>query len=145
MKLLTRTSLLLLGLVVAFAGCDAAKETADKAKEAGAGAADLAKVDFGDFDMTGLTEKFSGITAGFKDVSADNVEGLTSKLSDLTGSIEGMGIGNLTGGAKTAVDGAISTFVDAVKKAMSGITDDGILSKLKPAVDALMEKLNAFK
>ena len=145
MKKLTQTSVLLLGLMVAFAGCDAAKEAAEKAKESGAGVADMANVDFGDFDMKGLQEKFAGITAGFKDVSADNVDGLTSKISDLSGSIDGMGIGNLTGVAKTAVDTAISTFVEAVKSAMGGISDEGILSKLKPVVDTLMEKLNAFK
>ena len=149
MRLLTQTSLLLLGLIVAFIGCDAAKETADQAKDAGAGmvegAKDLADIDFGDFDMKGLQEKFTGITDGFKDVSADNVDGLTSKLSDLGGSIDSMGIGNLTGPAKTAVDTAISKFVDAIKSAMDGISDEGILAKLKPVVESLMEKLSAFK
>lgn len=148
-KKLTQISLLLMGLIVSFAGCDAAKDTADKAKDAGAGmvdsAKDMANIDFGDFDMKGLQDKFAGITTGFKDVSADNVGGLTSKLSDLSGSLDGMGIGDLTGPAKTAVTGVISKFVDAIKSAMEGISDEGILSKLKPAVDALMEKLNAFK
>jgi hypothetical protein len=149
MKKLTQISLLLLGLIVSFAGCDAAKDTADQAKDAGAGmvdsAKDLANIDFGDFDIKGLQEKFAGITAGFKDVSADNVGGLTSKLSDLGGSLDSLGIGNLTGPAKTAVNGVISTFVDAIKSAMDGISDEGILSKLKPAVDSLMKKLDAFK
>ena len=35
-------------------------------------------------------------------------------------------------------------FIDTIKSAMGGITDEGILGKLKPAVDALMGKLNAF-
>ena len=142
MKKLTQTSVLLLLMMIAFTGCDAAKETADKAKEAGAGVADMANIDFGDFDMKGLQEKFTGITAGFKDVSADNVDGLTSKITDLTGSLDSMGMGNLSGAAKTAVDAAISKFVDGVKSAMDGISDEGVLSKLKPVVDSLMEKLN---
>ncbi len=149
MNKLTQTSLLLLGLMVALAGCDAAKDTVDQAKDAGAGmvegAKDMANVDFGDFDMKGLQEQFTGITNGFKDVSADNVDGLTTKLSDLGGSIDGMGIGNLKGVAKTAADTAISKFADAIKSAMGGISDDSILAKLKPVVDSLMEKLNAFK
>lgn len=149
MKKLTPISLLLLGLMVAFAGCDAAKDQVDKAKDAGADMADSAKnmanIDFGDFDMTGLQDKFTGITDGFKDVTADNVDGLTSRISDLGSSIDSMGIGNLPGPAKTAVTGAISKFVDAIKSAMGGITDEGILGKLKPAVDALMGKLNALK
>jgi hypothetical protein len=95
--------------------------------------------------VKGLQEKFTGITDGFKDVSADNVSGLTTKLSDLSGSIDGMGIGNLPGPAKAFVGTMISKFTDTIKSALGGITDEGILSKLKPAVDALMEKLNAFK
>jgi len=140
MKKLTQIGLLL-GLAVAFVGCDAAKKKADEAKEK---AADMANIDFGDFNMKGLQEKFTGITDGFKDVSADNVDGLTSKISGLSGSIDGMGIGNLKGPAKTAAGGVISKFVDTIKDAMGGITDQGILSKLKPAVDALMEKLKGL-
>ena len=141
-KLSQFTCLLLLTLMVVFTGCDAAQEAADKAKDS---VADVANIDFGDFDMKGLQEKFTGITDGFKDVSADSVDGLTSKISDLSGSIEGMGIDKLTGPAKTAVTGAISKFADAINSAMEGISDDSILSKLKPVVDALMEKINAFK
>jgi hypothetical protein len=149
MKQLTKTSLLLLGLMVAFIGCDAAKEKMDQAQNAGTdlveGAKDMANIDFGDFDMKGLQEKFTGITDGFKDVTADNVDGLTTKLSDLGGSIDGMGIGSLEGAAKTAVGAVIAKFADAIKSAMDGISNDGILAKLKPVVDSLMEKLNAFK
>lgn len=149
MTKLMQTSLLLLGLMIAFTGCDAAKETAKQAKDAGSGmvedAKDMANIDFGDFDMKGMQEKLAGITTGFKDVSADNVGGLTSKLSDFGGSIESLGIGNLTGPAKAAVTGVIAKFVETIKSAMSGITDEGILSKLKPAVDQLMEKINAMK
>lgn len=143
------TSLFLMGMMVAFTGCDAAKDTVDQAKDAGAdmvdSAKDMANIDFGDFDMKGLQSQLSGITDGFKDVTAENVDGLTSKISDLGGSIGDMGIGDLTGPAKSFVDTAISKFMDAIKGAMDGITDDGILSKLKPVVDQLMEKLNSFK
>ena len=67
MKKLTQISVLLLGLMVAFTGCDAAKEAANDAKGK---AADMAKIDFGGFDMKGLQGKFTGITDGFKDVTA---------------------------------------------------------------------------
>ena len=141
MKKLTQISLMLLAMVVAITGCDAAKEAANEAKNK---AADMANIDFGDFDMSGVQEKFTGITDGFKDVTAENVDGLTSKISDLSGSMDGMGIDKLTGPAKTAVGGVISKFAETIKSAMGGITDEGILSKLKPAVDALMEKISAF-
>lgn len=147
MKKLTQISLLFAGLIIVLAGCDAANEAknmADKATEMADKAADMADIDFGSFDMSGLKEKFTGVTDGFKDVTADNVDGLTSKISDLSGSIDGMGIDSLTGPAKTAVGGVMSKFTDAVKAAMGGISDEGILSKLKPVVDALMEKIGAF-
>lgn len=141
MKNLTQTSVLFLGLMVLFAGCDAAT---DVVGDAAGKAAEMANVDFGDFDMGGLKDKFTGITDGFKDVTEENVDGLTSKISDLSGSIDGMGIDSLTGPAKTAAGGVISTFVEGIKSAMGGITDEGILGKLKPVVDSLMEKLNGF-
>lgn len=145
MKKLSQTGLMLLALMIAFTGCDAAKKAAEDAAEAAKDkVGDMAGIDFGDFDMSGLQEKFTGITDGFKNVGADNVDGLTSKISDLSGSIEGMGIDKLTGPAKTAASGVISTFVEGVKSAMGGISDEGILSKLKPVVEGLMEKVKAF-
>lgn len=149
MKHLIQTSILFLGFMVVFAGCDSAQEAVDQVQESGDGlmdgVKDMANIDFGDFDMKGMKDKFAGITDGFKDVSADNVDGLTSKISEFSSSIDGMGIGNLTGPAKTAVSGLIAKFVDTIKNSMGGITDEDILSKLKPVVDSLMEKLNAFK
>lgn len=128
---------------------EGAKEMGDKvaegAKDMVESAKDMANIDFGDFDMSGLKDKFTSITDGFKDVSADSTEGLVSKIKDLTGSLDGLGIGNLTGAAKTAVGTAISAFVETVTKALEGISDEGILSKLKPVVESLVEKLNAFK
>jgi hypothetical protein len=141
MKKLTQISLLLLAMMVAFTGCDAAKKAAS---DAGDKAADMANVDMGDFDLDGLKGKFTGITDGFKDVTADNVDGLTSKISELSGSMDGMGIDKLPAAAKGVVGGVISKFGDTIKAAMEGISDEGILGKLKPVVDALMEKINAL-
>ena len=146
MKKLSYLQLPLLALIVGFIGCDAAQQAAqDAAATATEQVGDMANIDFGDFDMDGMKEKFTGITDGFKDVSSDNVDGLTSKISDLGGSIEGMGIESLPAPAKTAVSGLMSKFGDTVKTAMDGISDEGILSKLKPAVEGLMEKIGAFQ
>ena len=145
MKRFTQTALLFAAMMVAFVGCDAAKDAANAAKDKAGDVADLANIDFGDFDIKGVQEKFTGITDGFKDVTADNVDGLTSKIGELSGSMDGMGLDKLSGTAKTAVGGVIAKFADAIKAAMGGISDEGILSKLKPVVDVLMEKLNAFK
>ena len=105
----------------------------------------MAGIDFGDFDMKGLMGKFTGITDGFKDVNADNVDGLTSKITDLSGSIDGLGIDKLAGPAKEFAGKQMTTFGGAVEKAMGGVSDEGMLGKLQPAVDGLMGKLNAFK
>lgn len=139
-------AILMLTLFVGMVGCEAAKEAAkdaaDKTKDK---VADMANIDFGDFDMSGMNEKIAGITDGIKGVTADNVGGLTSKITEFTGSLDGMGIDGLAGPAKTAVTGVLSQFVEAIKSALGGISDDGILSKLKPVVDALIEKIGAFK
>ena len=155
MKNLAQNSTLLMALaiVIAVIGCDTATDVANSAKDAAGDAAekakdavtDMANIDFGDFDMSGMKEKLTGITDGFKDVTADNVDGLTSKISEFTGSLDGMGIDKLTGAAKTAVTGALTKFTEGITAAMEGISDEGILGKLKPIIDALMEKINAFK
>ena len=145
MKTRSQISLLMLTMAVVFTGCDAANDAADAANKAKDAVGDMANMDFGDFDMKGLQEKFTGITDGLKDVSAENVDGLSSKISDLSGSMDGLGIDSLTGPVKTAVMGAVSKFGDTVKAAMEGISDEGILGKLKPAVEGLMEKINAMK
>lgn len=138
----TQFCLLLLALMVAFTGCDAAKQAASDAKDK---AVDISNVDFGDFDMKGMQEKLTGITEGFKDVTADNVDDLTSKITDLSGSMDSMGVDKLTGPAKTAFTGVLSKFTAAIEAAMANISDEGILGKLKPVVEALMEKVNALK
>ncbi|MEL7499723.1 MAG: hypothetical protein AAFN77_19120 [Planctomycetota bacterium] len=145
MKTLSSISLILVMLTVALTGCDKAQEAAENAaNEASNKVADMSNIDFGDFDMTGMQEKINGITDGLKDVSSDNVEGITTKISEFTSSLDGMGIDKLTGTAKTAVTGVMSTFGATIKSALEGITDEGILSKLKPVIDALMEKISSF-
>ena len=144
MKQLTQISFLMLALMVVFTGCDAAQGVADKAGDMAGGMADMANIDFGDFDIKGTQEKFTGITDGFKGVNADNVDGLTGKIDDLSGSMDGMGLDKLPGPAKTAVGGMMTKFCETVESAMGNISDEGVLGKLKPAVDGLMEKMKAF-
>ena len=130
---------LLLACFVIATGCDSAESVKKAGKEVVDGAKEAAN-----FDLKGLTEKFTAITGGFKDLSADNVGGLTSKITELTGSLDGMGIDKLSGVTKTGAMEAIKGFIGKVKEAMGGIKDEGILSKLKPAIEPLMEKLKGF-
>ena len=109
-----------------------------------AGAAAVGDTDFGDFDMSGLTAQFGGITNGLKDVSTENADGLADKISGLTKSLEGMGFDKLAGPAKTAVGSAIDGFKKSVETAMNNISNDAIRAILKPVVDALMEKIKSL-
>ena len=106
---------------------------------------DMANIDFGGFDMSGLQSKFTGITDGFQNVTSENASGLATKITDLTGSIDGLGLDKLTGPAQAASQGAIGKFIESITGALGGIGDGGIMGVLKPAVDALIEKLSAFK
>ena len=101
--------------------------------------------DFGDLGMDKLKElngTFTGITDGFKNVTADNASGLADKIKGLTGSIDGMGLANLPESGKGVVGGMIGKFIKTINDAMGGISDDGILGILKPVVKGLMDKLN---
>ena len=106
---------------------------------------DMANIDFGGFDISGLQSKFTGITDGFQNVTSENASGLATKITDLTGSIDGLGLDKLTGPAQAASQGVIGKFIESITGALGGIGDGGIMGVLKPAVDALIEKLSAFK
>ena len=123
----------------------AAGDMAGKMKDAAGNVMNIGDVDWGGFDMQGLSGQFDGITDGFQNVTAENAGGLASKIQGLTGSIDGMGLGNLTGTAQTASQGFIGQFIQKITDSLGGITDGGILATLKPAVDALIEKLTPFK
>lgn len=98
------------------------------------------------FDLAAMQEQFSGVTSAFENgVTMDNAGALAMKIKELTGSIGNMGIGHLDGAAKDSALGAIGSFKDAITSAMGAITNDGILGKLKPAIEKLMEVLGAFQ
>lgn len=130
---------------VAGAVTGAAGDMAGKVKDAAGNVMNIGDVDWGGFDMQGLSGQFSGITDGFQNVTADNAGGLASKIQELTGSIDGLGLDNLTGTAQTASKGVIGQFIQTITDSLGGITDGGILETLKPAVEALIAKLNPFK
>lgn len=103
------------------------------------------KMVMGNFDLPALQKQFSGITDGFKDVSADNADALAKKIEDLTGSVGDMGLAKLSGTAKTAASGVIGKFIDSINAAVDGISDSGIAGILKPVVKSLVDKLKTFQ
>ena len=131
MKKLTQITLLLLTMVVAFAGCEAAKDVADKAK------------DTMGFDTAPMIEQFKGITDGFADVNEENADELATKISDFDGTIDKSVIDKLPAPAKTGAAKMMSGFAETLKGKMDGLPDV-VKSKLEPVVKPLMEKLASF-
>jgi len=138
---------------------DAAGKLADGAGDMAGKAGDMAKgamggfempsfdgVDFPQgFDINGVKDQFSGISEGLGSVTMENAGDLKSKIEGLTGSIDGMGIGDLTGPAKSATGGMIGSFVKTLQGFLTGGgVDGGIMDMLKPAIEALIGKLNPF-
>jgi len=101
-------------------------------------------VDFPEgFDISGVKDQFTGITDGLKGVTMENAGDLKTKIEGLSGAVGNMGLGDLTGPAKTATGGMIGGFIETLKGAMGGM-EGGILDMLKPAIEALIQKLNPF-
>ncbi len=142
MKKLTQLTLVLLTMIVAFAGCDAAKQAASQGMDK---MGDMVNIEGLDQEMVkGIQEKFTGITDGFKDVTAENVDGLASQITELDGTIDGLGVDQLPAPAKTFVSGIMSKFADTLQGLVDGVADEGVVGKLKPAVMPLLEKLKSF-
>ena len=109
---------------------------------------DMGSMDFSPLGETGtkLKEGFGDITTGFqglKDSGTDGANKLKGTIEQFTGSIDGLGLDKLPDTGKTVAKGFIGKFIDSIK-AMLGGQGEGIQGILKPAVDALMEKLSAF-
>lgn len=109
---------------------------------------DLDSMAFSNLNESGakLKQGFGDIATGFqglKDTSNDGANKLKGTIEQFTGTIEGMGLDKNTDLAKAVARDIIEKFVDYIK-AMLGDQSDEIKGILKPAVDALLEKLTAF-
>ena len=136
MKTLTQLTLVLLVMAVAFAGCDAAKDAANKA-------GDMADIDLGGMKMSEITKKFTGITEGFADVTAESADGLKDKIAEFDTTIEGIKVDELPAPAKKVASGAMDGFAKSLEGLMAKVPEP-IKAKLEPVVTPLMEKLKAF-
>ena len=83
MKKLTQNSLLLLAMMVAFAGCDAAQDMAGKAGDMAGKAGEMANMDFGDFNMESMKEKLTEVTSGLNNVTEENADEVAAKVNEL--------------------------------------------------------------
>ena len=147
MRNLTQISLLLMAMMVALTGCDAAKDAASGMADKAGGLgdmADMANMDFGSFDMAGMKEKIAGVTEGFSNVNEENADELAEKVTELDGAVGAVDTESLPAPAKTAISGVMTKLADTIQTSMDGISDEGIMGKLKPVVEPLLEKLKTF-
>ena len=146
-------------------GCDSAKQMTDKAAATATGAADAATAGAGDL-MGKATEALSGVEGGsemLKQVSdmfgkvtttlggvkdADTATAALPELGKLTEGFGGMTdmFGKMPDAAKSAVSGVFKTSIEQLKPILDKVLAiPGVEGVLKPAIDALMSKLDAFK
>ena len=112
-----------------------------------AGAFDLGDLDISSLGDTGtkLSEGFSGITSGFTGLGDTGEEGaktLAGKITDFSGSIDGLGLGDLSDTAKPVATSMIDKFIEAIQ----GMLDKQnalIKGVLQGPVDTLLEKLKS--
>lgn len=145
-------------------GGDAAKQMADTASAAGTAAADattgagdlmgkateaLSGVEGGSEMLKQVSEMFGKVTStlgGVKD--ADTATAAVPELSKLTEGFGGMTdmFGKMPDAAKSAVAGVFKTSIGQLKPILDKVMAiPGVEAILKPTIDGLMAKLEAFK
>lgn len=160
---MTRSFLTLAAIVVFSVGCspEAAKQAADKAggmAEAAKGAAGdlagkaseaLSGVEGGSEMLKQVTELFGKATSTLTGVK--DAESATAALPDLGKLTEGFGgmtemFSKMPDAAKTAVAGVFKSSLEQLQPIIDKVMAiPGVEAILKPAIDAMMSKLEAFK
>jgi len=126
-------------------GANAVSDMGDKV----AGALDFGNLDIASLGDTGtkLSDGFSGITSGFTGLGETGEEGaktLAGKITDFSGSIDGLGLGDLSATAKPVATSMIGKFIETIQ----GMLDNQnalIKGVLQGPVDTLLEKLKSFE
>ena len=146
-------------------GCEGAKQAADKAAatagsaaaDATAGAGDLmgkatealSGVEGGSEMLKQVTEMFGKVTSTLGTVKdADTANAALPEISKLTEGFGGMSdmFGKMPDAAKSAVAGVFKSSLEQLKPIIEKVMAiPGVDAILKPAIDALMGKLEAFK
>lgn len=139
---------------------DAVNKAADGAKNMVAdaqnavteGMSSVPKLDFSGLDLSALGEtgtklqsEFTGITEGFRNLTDEaSANTLKDKMSGLTGSLENMGLGDLSGVAKTTASTMIEKFIETVQSLLDKVENPTLKGILQPAADSLLAKLREF-
>ena len=94
---------------------------------------------------TTLQEGFRDITNGLTDLKSESgANELVTNMRGFTEKIDTLGIGDLTGPAKSAASTMIQKFVEQITDLVDKIADENLKSIVKPAVDAMLKKLVPF-
>ena len=130
---------------------DGAQGVVDKTGELAGGM--TGSLNLGDLDMsplgetgTKLQEGFSGIASGFTGLATTGEEGanaLATKITDFSGSIDNLGLSNMSDAAKPVATSMIGKFVETIQ----GLFDqqNGVIKGILQApVDTLLQKLKTF-
>ena len=143
--------LIILGAIAYFA-VPAIMDAMNKGKDGGDNvvneSTDLASMDVSALGEAGpkLQKGFTDITSGFKglaETGADGAKDLSTKISDFSGSIDNMGLADLSDSAKPVAKSMIGKFIQTIK-AMLDTQNAAIKGILQGPVSALLDKLEPF-
>ena len=113
----------------------------------------MGAMDFGSMDVSALgdaggklQEGFSGIQSGFTGLAESGTDGanaLATKITDFSGSIDGLGLGDMSATAKPVATTMIGKFIETIQGLLDG-QGDAIKGILQGPVDVLLDKLKPF-
>lgn len=113
-------------------------------------------LDFGgiDFDaiggeagekLRGLQGQFTGIADGFKGLTDETgANALVGQLEGLTGSVGDLGLGDMSGIAKTSASTMVGKFAQIVQGFVEKVENPTLKAIVQPAVEALVSKLTSL-
>ena len=95
--------------------------------------------------LKGLQGQFTDIASGFEGLSTeDGANVLKDKIQGLTGTVGDLGLGDLSGVAKTSASTMIGKFVEMIRGMVDQVENPALKGILQPAVDGLLSKLESL-
>lgn len=95
--------------------------------------------------LKGLQGQFTDIAGGFTGLStADGANALKDKIQGLTGSVGDLGLGDMSGIAKTSASTMVGKFVEMIRGMVDKVENPALKGILLPAVDGLLSKLESL-
>ena len=112
---------------------------------------DFGGIDFGAIGgeagekLKGLSGQFTGIADGFKGLTDETgANALVGQLEGLTGSVGDLGLGEMSGIAKTSASTMVGKFAELVQGFVENVENPTLKAIVQPAVQALVSKLTSL-